>query len=62
MSIHIKPLNGTTGLKYAVNGKLCVVSHDFSKEGKKSFVKYHHDTTDVERETFKKYLQVSELI
>ena len=60
--IHIKQLRRSS-TKFSVNGKLCVIESVVGKPEYKTLnIRYHKATTEFERQFFKKYLEVLNLI
>lgn len=59
MTIHIKPLKGRHNL-YAINGKLCRVCT--GANDKPVSLLFSEKTTNQEREFFKKYLEILDII
>lgn len=57
-TIHIKQI-GRSQTKFSVNGKLCILNISVKN---KAILKYSEKTNDFEREFFKKYLEVLNII
>jgi hypothetical protein len=57
-TIHIKQI-GRSQTKFSVNGKLCIVNVSVKR---KVIIQYSEKTNQFEREFFKKYLEVLNII